>query len=71
MGPILLFSAAALWGLIGPWSKLIFAGGMLPLETAFYSGYLASPFLREVLSTRSATAAPRLRQFFFTVLPSG
>ncbi len=41
MGPILLFSAAALWGLIGPLSKLIFAGGMLPLETAFWRGSFA------------------------------
>jgi drug/metabolite transporter (DMT)-like permease len=36
MGIILLVTAAILWGMIGPVSKIMFAGGMTPLESAFY-----------------------------------
>ena len=40
-GILLLVSAAVLWGLIGPVSKLIFSHGMPPLESAFWRGVLA------------------------------
>jgi hypothetical protein len=30
-----LFAAATLWGMIGPISKIVFAAGFSPLETAF------------------------------------
>ncbi len=41
MGIILLVAAASLWGMIGPVSKVMFAGGMSPLESAFWRGSLA------------------------------
>ncbi len=41
MGVVFLLSAAALWGLIGPVSKIMFAHGITPLETAFWRGSLA------------------------------
>lgn len=41
MGIILLVTAASLWGMIGPVSKVMFAGGMTPLESAFWRGSLA------------------------------
>ncbi len=41
MGIIFLLSAAALWGLIGPVSKIMFTHGIHPLETAFWRGTLA------------------------------
>lgn len=41
MGIILLVTAASLWGMIGPVSKVMFAGGMTPLESAFWRGTLA------------------------------
>ena len=36
-----LFAAATLWGMIGPISKIVFAAGFSPLETAFWRGVLA------------------------------
>ena len=41
MGIVFLLSAAILWGMIGPISKIIFAQGISPLETAFWRGTLA------------------------------
>ncbi len=41
MGIVCLLSAATLWGLIGPVSKIMFANGITPLETAFWRGTLA------------------------------
>lgn len=41
MGILYLLIAACLWGTIGPISRLIFAAGITPLETAFWRGVLA------------------------------
>jgi DME family drug/metabolite transporter len=41
MGFIYLISAAILWGMIGPVSKLVFAQGTPPLETAFWRSSVA------------------------------
>jgi DME family drug/metabolite transporter len=41
MAVFYLFAAASLWGIIGPISKVVFAAGFSPLETAFWRGLLA------------------------------
>jgi DME family drug/metabolite transporter len=41
MGVIALIAAAVLWGMIGPFSKIMFAEGVSPLETAFWRGNIA------------------------------
>lgn len=43
-GYLLIASAALLWGLIGPISRLALAEGVLPLEIAFWRGVLAWVF---------------------------
>ena len=40
-GYLLIFAAAALWGLIGPFAKLAFQEGVTPLEVAFWRAVLA------------------------------
>jgi drug/metabolite transporter, DME family len=41
MGFLYLITAAGLWGLIGPVSKMVFAQGASPLETAFWRSTVA------------------------------
>ncbi|MFN3346912.1 MAG: DMT family transporter [Candidatus Bipolaricaulaceae bacterium] len=41
MGYLAMIAAAALWGLIGPVSRLAFQEGLSPLEVAFFRGLLA------------------------------
>lgn len=40
-GYLYIFTAAALWGLIGPFAKLAFREGVAPLEVAFWRAVLA------------------------------
>jgi DME family drug/metabolite transporter len=40
-GYLLIIMAAALWGMLGPFSKLAFEQGLAPMEVAFWRGLLA------------------------------
>jgi DME family drug/metabolite transporter len=43
-GYVFIFSAAMLWGLLGPVAKFLFQQGLLPLEVAFWRAALGSVF---------------------------
>ncbi|ROR29749.1 DMT family transporter [Inmirania thermothiophila] len=62
-GYALMVAAAALWGLIGPVSRVAFAEGMAPLEVAFWRALLAWGLFalqggRRVLAVRPGELAP-------------
>ncbi len=69
MGYLAIFVAAALWGLIGPVSRLALREGLAPLEVAFFRAVLAwFPFALQSLWEREFSFRPR---DFFLYMPFG
>ncbi|MCS7240284.1 MAG: DMT family transporter, partial [Candidatus Bipolaricaulota bacterium] len=65
MGHLALLGAAALWGLIGPVSRLAFREGLAPLEVAFFRAALAWPiFLAHALWQRKVGVRAKDLLFF-------
>ncbi|MEN3011140.1 MAG: EamA family transporter [Candidatus Bipolaricaulaceae bacterium] len=65
MGHLALLGAAALWGLIGPVSRLAFREGLAPLEVAFFRAALAWPlFLAHALWQKRVRVRARDLLFF-------
>jgi len=59
-GYLFIMSAAALWGILGPFSRLAFAEGVQPMEVAFWRATLAWGFFGvHAAATRSVRVAPR------------
>jgi DME family drug/metabolite transporter len=59
-GYLFIIAAAALWGVLGPFSRLAFAEGVQPMEVAFWRAVLAWGFFGlHAAVTRSVRMAPR------------
>ena len=68
MGIAYLLCAACLWGMIGPISKVVFAAGFTPLETAFWRGVIAGiAFIVHWLFKRYDVPTDRKQIFGITV----
>jgi len=59
-GYIYIISAAALWGMIGPVSRLAFSEGLAPMEVAFWRAVLAWGFFGiHAVATKQIRIAPK------------